>query len=342
VTLAPMPLERLEGVRLGLPHVTLGQWPTPIDRVELPGAAGPIWVKREDRASRIYGGNKVRKLELLLAGSSGPVITIGAAGSHHVLATALHARALGRQCIAVLVPQNLTDHSRAVRDLNLDACAEVVRLDRVPESLAHEGRTVASVAHELTRKRAATTVVPLGGSSPAGVLGFLNAGLEIADQVADGICPRPAAIYTPLGTGGTAVGLALGLALAGLETEVVAVRVASRLVGNHRYLELLGRRTRRLLERQGYKGAVPRPNLRVVHHAVGQGYARPTPEAERAVRIAASADLPCETTYTGKALAVMLEEIAADSGRSVRMFLDTYGPIDDLVDPRANAGEHER
>ncbi|MBW2276094.1 MAG: pyridoxal-phosphate dependent enzyme [Deltaproteobacteria bacterium] len=342
MTLVPMPLERLEGVRLGLPHVNLGEWPTAIERIELPDIPGEIWVKREDQTSPIYGGNKVRKLELLLAGSSGPVITIGAAGSHHVLATALHARALGRDCIAVLVPQTLTDHARTVRALNLEACAEVVRLDRVPQSLAHEGRSVASIVLELARSRSAATIVPLGGSSPTGILGYVNAGLEIAGQVAAGDCPRPDAIYTALGTGGTAAGLALGLALAGLETEIVAVRVASRLVGNDRYLSLLAQRTHRLLQRQGYRGPMPPLHVRVVHDAIGKGYGRPTPAGARAVGLAATVGLPCETTYTGKTLAVMLSEIAADSGRAVRMFLDTYGPIDDLVEPREQAGEPDR
>jgi 1-aminocyclopropane-1-carboxylate deaminase/D-cysteine desulfhydrase-like pyridoxal-dependent ACC family enzyme len=337
-----MPIERLEGVRLAVPHVTLGDWPTPVDRVQLPDQLGDLWTKREDRSSRLYGGNKVRKLELLLAGSSGPVITIGAIGSHHVLATALHARALGRDCIAVLVPQSRTDHAREVLELNLEACTEVFRLDRLPRRLAREGRSAAAIVLELARRHASSTIVPLGGSSPLGALGYVNAGLEIAEQVGAGSCPRPDAIYTPLGTGGTAAGLALGLTLAGFETEVVAVRVASRITGNERYLSLLAERTHRLLKRLGYRGTLPPLNLRVVHDAIGRGYGLPTAAGERAVELAREIGLPCETTYTGKALAALLAETARASGRRVRMFLDTYGPIDDLVDPRAQAGESDR
>jgi len=330
-----MPLERLEGVRLALPHATLGDWPTAVERVELPGVPVQLWVKREDRASRIYGGNKVRKLELLLAGSAGPVITVGAAGSHHVLATALHARALGRECIAVLVPQTMTAHAAAVLALNLEACAEVVRLDRLPEHASAAAGAAVSIVLDLARRRRGATVIPPGGSSPAGALGFVNAGLELAEQVAAGACPRPDAIYVPLGTGGTAAGLALGLALAGLETEVVAVRVASRVTGNEHHLRLLAGRTHRLLRSQGLTGSQPPLRLRVVHDAIGGGYARPTPEGQRAVELADAAGLPCETTYTGKALAVALAE--AEPGPTVRMFLDTYGPIDDLVEPRGRA-----
>jgi D-cysteine desulfhydrase len=336
-----MLLERLDGVRLSLPHASLGDWPTPVEPVRLPGAPDDLWVKREDRTSALYGGNKVRKLEFLLADSGGPVITAGATGSHHVLATALHARTLGRDCIAVLVAQPPTEHARSMLELNLDACTEVIRLDRLPASAADLGRTVASVVLELARSRSAT-LIPPGGSSPAGALGYVNAGLELAEQVTAGACPGPDAVYVPLGTGGTAAGLALGLGLAGLETEVVAVRVATRITSNERYVRSLAERAHRLLRRHGLEAPMPPIRVRAVHDAIGAGYGHVTAEGERAVRLAEACGLPCETTYTGKALAVALDEMTADPGGAVRMFLDTYGPIDDLVDARDQAEETDR
>jgi 1-aminocyclopropane-1-carboxylate deaminase/D-cysteine desulfhydrase-like pyridoxal-dependent ACC family enzyme len=336
-----MPLAELDGVRLALPHAVLGRWPTAVERATLPGTTADLWIKRDDRSSPIYGGNKVRKLEFLLAGAAGPVITAGAIGSHHVLATALHARALGRECIAVLVPQPPTDHARAVLGLILDTCAEVIRLDRPPEGVADVSRRAASVVLELARSRSAT-VIPPGGSSPTGALGYVNAGLELAGQVTAGSCPEPDAIYTPLGTGGTAAGLALGLALAGLATEVVAVRVASRVTGNERFVRSLAGRTHRLLRRHGLRAPRPPIRLRIVHDAVGRGYGHPTADGIDALRRAEAAGLPCETTYTGKALAVMLDETARDGGRKVRMFLDTYGPIDDLVEPQGQSRGADR
>jgi D-cysteine desulfhydrase len=249
-----------------------------------------------------------------------------------VLATALHARALGRECTALLVSQPLTPHTRAVLDLNLAACADVVRLDRVPGDPVGIGRALTSAAAELALRRGATLIAP-GGSTPAGALGYVNAGLELAEQVAAGRCPRPDQIYTPLGSGGTAAGLALGLALAGLDCEVVAVRVANLLTGSERYVRLLAQLTHARLCRAGLRLSMPLLRLRVVHRAVGKGYGHPTAAAQAAVERAARADLPCETTYTGKALAVMLDEAAAAPEGQVRMFLDTYGPIDHLGRP---------
>jgi 1-aminocyclopropane-1-carboxylate deaminase/D-cysteine desulfhydrase-like pyridoxal-dependent ACC family enzyme len=290
-------------------------------------------VKREDRTSPIYGGNKVRKLEFLLAGSAGPVVTAGGVGSHHVLATALHARSLGRDGIAILVAQPSTPHTDAVLDLNLAHCAEVIRLDALPGGAAAVGRAVASTIDQIVRRRAATPIFP-GGSTPTGVLGYVDAGLELAEQIAAGDCPEPDAIYTALGSGGTAAGLSLGLGLAGLDCEIVAVRVATRLSGNASYVRVLARSTYSLLRHHGLRLPMPRIRVRVVHDWVGRGYGHPTAAGEDATRRARSAGLPCETTYTGKALAAMIAAIEADPTGGVRMFLDTYGPIDHLKQPR--------
>jgi len=78
------------------------------------------------------------------------------------------------------------------------------------------------------------TLVPLGGSEPMTTLGFVNAALELADQVARGECPKPDAVFVPLGTGGITAGLALGFALAGLDVALHTVRVASRFSANFR------------------------------------------------------------------------------------------------------------
>ena len=92
-------------------RIPLGTYPTPMAR------CGVLWVKRDDLSSPIYGGNKVRKLELLLgaardAGRS-KILTIGAVGSHQVVATAVFGKLHGFAVEAILVPQPDSGHARA-------------------------------------------------------------------------------------------------------------------------------------------------------------------------------------------------------------------------------------
>ncbi|MFO8073035.1 MAG: pyridoxal-phosphate dependent enzyme [Polyangia bacterium] len=321
------------------PRVELGRWPTPVEPVDIRTGdhTARVWIKRDDLSSSVYGGNKVRKLEYLLFGPRRAVITAGARGSHHLLATALHARALGRPSIGiVLADRPRTTHADAVHELVLRFCDRVVPLEHSPSAMLETAAGLAGAARLSLASRGATAIPP-GASTPLGTLGYVAGGLEIALQAARGGCPPPAVVYTALGTGGTAAGLALGLALAGLRTRVVAVRVATRLVGNRLYLRALADRTLALLRRAGLVRNRPRPRIEVDHRFVGAGYGHPTPASRRAIRAAAeSCSADFETTYTGKALAALLADSAGAPASQPRMFLDTYGPIEDL-----DRGSHE-
>jgi D-cysteine desulfhydrase len=325
---APHPLfGRWPALEGRLPLAPLGQWPTPVERLEWPGQAREIWVKREDRSSPLYGGNKVRKLELVLAGRAGTVITAGALGSHHVLATAIHGRGLGLSCVGVLVPQPPGEHASRVLALNERHCGRVVRVDR-PSSVLPALLDLAAWA---ARDPSAVHVIPPGASTALGTLGWVAAGLELASQWRAGLCPVPERVYVACGTGGTAAGLALGLALAGEGTQVVAVRVASPLAGNRAWLGSLARRSLRLLRALGADAAEPVLRLRVDHRFAGPGYGRPTAEAADAVRLAGErAGLALETTYTGKALAALLDDARRVRGRGAFMLVNTYGPVENL------------
>lgn len=329
---------RMEAANAALesfPRVGLGEWPTPVAPfagLEAAGA-GRIWIKREDLASPLYGGNKVRKLERLLATGGGPVLAFGGLGSHHVLATAVHAAALGRECFGVLAEQPMTAHTAAVLALNEGSCAGLLRRRRPGATLGAVGHLAARIASGADGSPSPPRVLFPGGSSPTGTLGWVGGGLELAAQIAASACPVPDEIYVAYGSGGTAVGLALGLALAGVRSEVVAIRVATRLAGNAAYAELLARRTFALLAARVDLGRRPRIRLRIEHGFAGRGYGHPTAAAEDAIRRARGSAAPLEPTYTGKALAALLA--AAGDGRR-RMFLDTYSSIDKLMAARAS------
>lgn len=319
-------VRRWPGMERIVPLVGLGSWPTPVDVLPLPCELGngEVWIKREDLSSPRYGGNKVRKLELLLADSNRPVLTFGPLGSDHVLATAVHAKTLGRSCTAILTPQPMTRCHGEVFDLVRKHCAHVVRLDRPVASCRDLARlAIRSVSGD--ERLFAPTVIPPGGSSALGVLGSAGCGLELAEQIAAKQCPKPRTVYVALGTGGTAAGLALGLALAGLDTEVRAVRVATRVVGNAAALRFLARRCLAMLGRLGLDAGEPALRISVEHRFAGSGYSRPTQSGLEAVELAARFGVELETTYTGKAFAALLDDLRSGRERGPSMFVNTYG-----------------
>lgn len=142
----------------------------------------------------------------------------------------------------------------------------------------------------------------------------------------------------PYGTGGTAVGLALGLELAGLSTRVVAVRVIDRLLANRTRLGLLARAVARLIRRHQPATALPgQPgaNLEIRQGYIGPGYGHPTPAALAAVDAFEQLDrIRLEGTYTGKAAAAFIDE--AKATRGPLLFWNTYSSAD--IDRWVEAG----
>jgi D-cysteine desulfhydrase len=148
--------------------------------------------------------------------------------------------------------------------------------------------------------------VPIGGSTPLGALGHVNAALELAEQVAAGELPLPRTVVVPLGSGGTAAGLVAGFAIAGLPVRVVAARVAPRIGSNGRRVLRLANAAARLIERHA-GAAVPRPGadaLTVVHDVYGGAYGRPLPAADDLAReLRRARGVRLDATYSAKALA---------------------------------------
>ncbi|MBT8447173.1 MAG: pyridoxal-phosphate dependent enzyme, partial [Gammaproteobacteria bacterium] len=208
--------------RLGrLPLATL---PTPLAEgtIELPGGQRtPVLIKRDDVAGDSYGGNKVRKLEFVLQKARDRglprVATFGTVASNHALATSIYAAAEGFGCTVFLSHQSRTPKAPVALNLHLKLGSKIVCF------AGTRAQRIATLREHLADRD--TWIIPMGGSSWLGVLGFVAAGLELAAQLEAAGLAAPARVYVANGTMGTAAGLALGIALAGLETEVHAVRV---------------------------------------------------------------------------------------------------------------------
>ena len=275
--------------------------------------AGELWLKNDGLFGDAWGGNKARKLEWTLPDvvrkRRRTILTVGALGTNHGLATALYARQAGVDTVLVLVDQPLDDHvSRQLE--RLEHCG--ARIHRTHGMV----RTIASLPfvyalHTDWRHLRPPYFLTVGGSSPLGALGYVDAALELAGQVERGELPAPGHVVVALGSGGTAAGLALGLAIAGLDTQVVAIQVNDRAPLNARRVVRLARRTQRLLESRGADLPPFRLSpsaVRVETRWLGGGYGHRTEAAECAIALALEEErLALEPVYTAKTMAAVLE-----------------------------------
>jgi D-cysteine desulfhydrase len=330
-------LERyVPGVTAAFPRVPLTRLPTPVRRLEALARArglGEIWIKHDDRTGVLYGGNKPRKLEFLLGAARArgyrTVITFGGIGTHHGLATAICAREAGMRCVLVLMPQPVTDHVR--RCLLLDH-AFGAEMHLAPSVAGIVAQSLARCARGLLRNDL-PWVVPTGGTSARGALGYINAACELAEQVRRGELPEPAFIFTPLGSGGTVAGLAAGLKLAGLRSRVVGVLVTDILPPSTHRLAGLARGALLLL--RGAKLECPNvmvqpSDITVIESHLGERYGAPTAEGEDAVRLLRETEaVTLETTYTAKCAAALLHyaKQAPYAGQPL-LFWNTYSSVD--------------
>ena len=318
----PSPITPLLNVTAALNHVT--------DRSDAhdgaEGQSARAYLKDDSALSAVYGGNKTRKLEWILGDAlalgARSVWTTGGLGSHHALATARHAAQLGLSCQVLQADQPLTQHARSVLNALRRTSAEL--------TLAHPPFEGERASNAFKRQLSAwlgrdprehydsaqqSYYIPAGGSCLLGTLGYVEAGLELADQLSRGVAPRPDAIYLAAGSGSTAAGLTLGLRMGGVDTEVIGVAVTPRYLVSRaivrrqisravEYLTELGAHLRS--EREGSWG------FKVLRGYIGAGYGHSTPEGEAARALAARDSLTLDPIYTAKAMAAMLD---AERGR---------------------------
>lgn len=309
-----------------LKKMAIADLPTPVSTVGFDTPEGPraISIKHDDVSSSHYGGNKIRKLEYVFQRArernASRVATFGTVGSNHALATAIIARQRGFDCSCILVPQKPTPNIPATLNMHRRIGTELVPLGRNVDRLATFRRYLQG-RH--------CWVIPLGGSSWLGAVGFVNAGLELAYQVASGDLELPHRIYIANGTMGSCAGLALGLALADLPTELHAIRVVGARVANPPRFERLMRKTAMMLHR--IDASIPadladRTRIRWRSEFLAGGYTVADNVTQNAVAVARDAlGLKIETTYTGKAMAAMLHDLTLPDYAGERwLFWNTY------------------
>ncbi len=294
-----------------IPRVALGDFPTPVNRIDLRGRAlaGELWIKRDDLSASPLGGNKVRALEWLLGGiePGDVVLTAGGEGSTHVLSTATYVFELGGTTHAVRWKHEMNPSALEVAERARAVCARVIT---APGPVTGLLRAYAS-------RRPGTHWIPPGGTSPLGMLGHVNAALELADQIARGEMPLPARVVLPVGSGGTAAGLALGFAIAGVNITVVGARVAPRIAAGRMRVLSLAHRARRFLERATSEqlARVDPSRVGILHAVYAGAYGRPLAAAEASTSLLERATgVRLDGTYSAKTFAAAYTIAARDPG----------------------------
>jgi D-cysteine desulfhydrase len=287
--------------RLALCHA-----PTPIWRNRaLDALLGlELWVKRDDMSSGAAAGNKIRKLEYLLADAlahgATAVITCGGLQSNHARATAILARELGLSPLLFLRTQDPLAVQPAVGNLLLARLVGAEIRFITPEQYRERERLMAELCAELCAKGRRAYVIPEGGSNGLGSFGYVSAVEELADQQSSGDLPSDLDLIAfACGSGGTAAGIALGLA----RFPSVATRAAAFAVCDNRaHFEATVARI--AAEAQALDPTLSAPSaLDIYDQFKGPAYGVPSQaQLDFIGAVARACGLVLDPTYTGKAL----------------------------------------
>ena len=308
---------------IDFPNLALGVLPTPLYRLDNVSRefGKNIYIKRDDMTGVALGGNKVRKLEFLLADAKAKgadvVLTAGGPQSNHAMLTAACASRLGMRAILVLKKRGeLTGGNQVlnaifgadVRFVDTDSYDDVyAEMERIMDGLRAEGHT--------------PYFIPVGGSVPLGCLGYVNCALEIADQ-AEELGIRFDAVVSATGSGGTYAGLTYGAKLFLPGCRSVGIGVCDDPFADIAFDLMNG--VKDLMESDV---PVEREDIHI-EYEIGPGYAIPSPEGSAAVRrLARLEGILVDPVYTGKALAgfFRLLESGYFTGSEDILFVHTGG-----------------
>ena len=322
----PLLFDALPDLAASVPWLPLARTPTPVESCDAIapwlGRSG-VFMKRDDLSCPLYGGNKVRRYEFVLADAKARgarrIVTAGGIASTQVMATALFGRQLGFEVRAVLFDQPVTRFAQQAVAGFVDAGAELIRGGGYAMTAL---RTLRAMRRQA--RRGDNYLILPGAAHPLANLGYIDAMLELAGQVERREAPRPEVIVLPAGSSGTLAALALGCAHLGWSTEVIGVRITSAFACNRLTVGYVIRATDRFLAAHDrrWRPARDRVDYGLYGGALGEGYGHPTPEATEGVAMVERlTGAPGEVTYSGKALAALRALGALPAYRGKTMLL---------------------
>jgi 1-aminocyclopropane-1-carboxylate deaminase/D-cysteine desulfhydrase-like pyridoxal-dependent ACC family enzyme len=290
VALQPTPIEELPRLREAIGH---GLRPSSLPR---------LLIKRDDALPFAMGGNKVRKMRLLvrraLDEGADTLITMGGIQSNHARVTAAMAAATGMKSVLVLngtPPPRVSGNALLQQLFGAEIVLVATRAEREP--------AMHDIAGRLTREGRRPYIVPLGGSTAEGALAYAQAFDEMASQI-----PLPDWIVHSTSSGGTQAGLASGAALAGARTRILGVSADDPSASIEPIVAKLVAEIGTMVDAPGLAYV----STMVDDTFVGGGYGVPTPDSTAALQTAARSDgLLLDPVYTAKAMAALIARVRA-------------------------------
>jgi D-cysteine desulfhydrase len=309
-----------------LPRLSIGTWPTPVRRLDQASAelGTEVWAKVEESCGA-WGGNKVRKLEYILAHAqnrgSKHLVTYGAGTSSWAAAVVLHGKAMGFE-VTLGLGGDVPEHYQTLYEKRGVTVHKARSYNLTPLAAA---KAVVAAGPKALRLAA-------GGSDRRGDLGSMSAGAEIADDVERGRLPWPSTIFVPAGTSGTAAGIAVGLGVNGIRVPIVAVRVTPLPLGTSTLVEYHAGLLLRFLKSKGAAdvGAAAAP-LTGEGRYFKPGYGAPNPASTEAIEMARRDGIELDPTYAAKAFAALVGAARAGRRGPFLLHLTSPGPLP--IDP---------
>jgi D-cysteine desulfhydrase len=305
-----------------------------------------IWIKRDDQTGSELSGNKIRKLEYLLAEAlqqqATHVITCGGEQSNHARATALAAAQLGLESVLILRTENPDRPPGPTGNILLDRLvgAEIRWISR--PAWRERNKLLAEEADRIRSAGGRPYVIPEGGSNALGSWGYLRATSELVEDLAGIAAPdHPVTVVYACGSGGTGAGLVLGHKLLGL--SALGIRLVGIAVCDDRayFVDSIGRICGDFEERWQLDAHVTPDDIEILDGHVGLGYAKSRPEELATIRDVCRSDgIVLDPVYTGKAFHGVVTELKRDPKRfgSAVAFLHTGGMFGLFANPELFSG----
>jgi D-cysteine desulfhydrase len=316
------------------PQINLAKLPTPMQPLHrLSERYGvELYVKRDDLSGIALSGNKIRKLEFVLADAlaqkTDTVITCGGAQSNHCRATAIAAAMLGINCRLILRTPDPSNPPPLEGNILLDrmAGAEIVWI--TPDEYKQRDEFMAREAATLQTSGRKAYTIPMGASNALGALGYIRAMEELVNDIANSLGGgnRPCTIINAVGSGGTSAGLILGAKLFDVRARIAGVNVSDdrayfvRAIGDICEQAIADYHLDVEFSRQG--------DVEIIDGYVGEGYGlSKDEELDLICDVARTEGIFLDPVYTGKAFFGMIQELKRDPkcfGEQI-IFLHTGG-----------------
>lgn len=294
------------------PKISLANLPTPIEKLERLSElwGGPeIYVKRDDLTGMALSGNKIRKLEFVIAEACNQgadlLITCGGIQSNHARATAIAATKLGMKSYLVLRGQEGSEvNGNLFLDLLVGAKIKYITSEdystRVDEIMA-------DLAGQLKKEGHHPYVIPEGASNELGSMGYLAATEEIVEQLKI-MKLNVDYIVCAVGSGGTHAGLLLGQKLYKQDYQIIGFNVCD---DEHYFVQKISRISQKAIKRFGLDINFKKEDVKIIDGYVGEGYAlNRQEEIDFMKQVALEEGLLLDPVYTGKALYGLKEQIS--------------------------------